>query len=321
MPIKGLNAEIVTDILTLLFGEIDGTPDLYDVLATGFDSSALTANLDGGIIEILNYIISESLGVEFDGSPDAYDVMVTGHATEQTPTFAGSILERMALLLRALISDGAIYTRDSATVNTIVDASLSATDDFYNGYLVIPLSGTYSGQARYVYDYNGTTKTLYVAPDFTGDPDAGGSFNFVLINTGALGYFLDQSGHGLQSIFDIVDAIPDLTRVGGTHDQSDAASTEDTVWTIDAPGGNWSPKSFVIDLSEMEASDVLDVLIYYRIESGGAYVLEADTQYSDAQTIDLIRFNLHENRFGIKITTIQSAGTARDWAWEVYYEG
>jgi hypothetical protein len=89
---------------------------------------------------------------------------------------------------------------------------------------------------------------------------------------------------------------------------------------MDSPGQNFSPKRFIIDLTEMAASDTLLVKRYYRIESGGSYILEANDSYSDAQAIDLVSFDLHENRHGIKITTTQTAGTARDWAWEVYYE-
>lgn len=326
MPIKGLNAEItetlVEALLQLMLGsELDGTPDLYDVVAEGFDSSGISADIDGGILEVLNYVLAEALGSEFDGSPDLYDTIVTGYDTTSSMNPNGSILERLHVIIASQAVENRAYTSDSATVNTITDAGLTGTDDFYNGYMIIPLNGTYQGQARYVYDYDGTSKILYVAPNFTGDPDSGGNFDYILINRSAAAYFLDQSGHGLQSIFDIVDAIPDLTRVGGTHDQSDAAGTEDTVWIMDAPGGNFVPKRFVIDLSELAAGDDLDVNIYYRIESGGSYVLESTELHEDDLAVDLISYDLHENRFGIKITTTMDAGTARDFPWEVYYEG
>ncbi len=270
------------------------------------------------IAEVINYIYSEQFGTEFDGSPDLYDTIVSGYTTAAVATAVGSLLERIQLLQEALIGNNTIFTSSAATVNTVTAAALVDRDDLYVGQMLVPLTGNQAGQGRYITAYD-DTETLTVAPDWSTDPDAAGAFTFVIMPT-PIGY-VDKSGHGLVAIFNIVDSIPVLTRVGGVHDQSDAASTEDIVWTIDAPGGNWVPKEFHIDLTEMAAADDLTVQIYYRLESGGAYVLRVVDRYLNAQAVPLEKYDLSLNRFGMKISTTQDAGVARDWPWENFYEG
>jgi hypothetical protein len=55
-------------------------------------------------------------------------------------------------------------TAQSGTATTIVlDASASATDDFYNDDMIVITAGTGIGQARFITDYVGATKTATVA--------------------------------------------------------------------------------------------------------------------------------------------------------------
>lgn len=76
-----------------------------------------------------------------------------------------------------------IARKDLATAggaSTItLDASASATDDFYNGLLVHIFSGTGVGQTRRIRDYAGATKVATVAPPWTITPD--GTSEFVVL--------------------------------------------------------------------------------------------------------------------------------------------
>lgn len=276
---------------------------------------------DGGRLDLLIDSIITALGSELDGTPDLYDVLVDGYATAPTPTVNGSVLEKMEILLKAFLTEATIYTSDSATVNSITDSALTGTDDFYNGYLIIPLDGTYQGQARYIYDYDGTNKILYVTPEFTGDPDSGGAFTYIILPLSADTYYAMKAGKGLESIFDTVDGALELSRVGGDHTMSDASSTEDTLYIQDSPSQNLAPSTLVLDLSNLASGDTLTVKVYYRLKSGGSYVEEISQAYSDAQSPACVSHDLHENRHGFKVTLTQSAGTARDIGWEVYYLG
>jgi len=51
-------------------------------------------------------------------------------------------------------------------------AGASATDDLFNSMAVVTLSGTGTGQARVITDYNGTTKVAAVSPDWTTNPSS-----------------------------------------------------------------------------------------------------------------------------------------------------
>lgn len=60
----------------------------------------------------------------------------------------------------------------AATSNTItLDATASATDDYYNHARVVITEGTGSEQERLITDYNGTTKVATIAPPWSTNPD------------------------------------------------------------------------------------------------------------------------------------------------------
>ncbi len=64
-------------------------------------------------------------------------------------------------------------TAQAGGANTItLDASASATNDFYNGTLVFLISGTGALQANIVTDYNGTTKVATCRNNWITQPDA-----------------------------------------------------------------------------------------------------------------------------------------------------
>jgi hypothetical protein len=60
----------------------------------------------------------------------------------------------------------------ASTSNTItLDATASATDDYYNHARVVITEGTGSEQERIITDYNGTTKVATIAPPWSTNPD------------------------------------------------------------------------------------------------------------------------------------------------------
>lgn len=67
----------------------------------------------------------------------------------------------------------AVGTAQAGAAGTItLVATASAVNDFYNGMLVLILSGTGAGQARQVIDYVGATKVATIEPDWATNPDA-----------------------------------------------------------------------------------------------------------------------------------------------------
>jgi peptidyl-prolyl cis-trans isomerase C len=64
-------------------------------------------------------------------------------------------------------------TAQAGAAGTItLDASASATDDLYNGQLVVLIGGTGAGQARFVSDYVSSTKVVTVDANWATNPDA-----------------------------------------------------------------------------------------------------------------------------------------------------
>jgi hypothetical protein len=68
-------------------------------------------------------------------------------------------------------------TAQAGAAGTItLDASASATDDFYNDALVYLTGGTGAGQVRLVSDYTGSSKVANVTPNWATNPDATSTF-------------------------------------------------------------------------------------------------------------------------------------------------
>lgn len=85
-------------------------------------------------------------------------------------------------------------TAQAGAAGTItLDAPASATDDLYNGLIVMLVSGTGAGQARLITDYVGVTKVATIGPNWITAPD--GTSIFVLIPWGrvSIGQWLEAA--------------------------------------------------------------------------------------------------------------------------------
>lgn len=69
-----------------------------------------------------------------------------------------------------------------------LDASASATDDFYNGCLVRLVGGTGAGQVRLISDYVGSTKVATVHPDWETTPSTDTIFHIQPVNEDGIFY-------------------------------------------------------------------------------------------------------------------------------------
>lgn len=87
-----------------------------------------------------------------------WDEALSGH------TGAGSFGRRMQI-----VRDGTAQAGAAGTIT--LDASASASNDFYNDSLVFLVGGTGAGQARLITDYVGSTKVASVAPNWVTNPD------------------------------------------------------------------------------------------------------------------------------------------------------
>ena len=76
---------------TAIGAEFDGTPDMYDVLYTGVDSSAITNDFDGGLMEVLKAGLEKDTGGAFDADTDSNEAISNNVGNPQARTNFKSI--------------------------------------------------------------------------------------------------------------------------------------------------------------------------------------------------------------------------------------
>jgi len=189
-----------------------------------------------------------------------------------------------------------------------------ATNDHYNGHIVMFTSGVLAGQARLIIDYDGTTKEITVHPSLTDAPSATDAF---VILTGSAQGALYWGSKGLQQIYDLIDQLFNLNRVGDTITTD---GTEQILWIIDNPDFPFKPTKLIVDFTNNTATETVEIKLYYRIKDGGSYILNATYTYIGAQDPDLIDIDLLPNTFGVKLTIEKTAGTNRAYDYEIYFE-
>lgn len=101
-----------------------------------------------------------------------------------------------------IYTDPATRTRkaQAGAAGTItLDASASATDDFYNDQVVRIVGGTGAGQARLVSDYVGSTKVASVVPNWATNPDSTSIFQVIPSGRVDVGQWVDGTPNALVS--------------------------------------------------------------------------------------------------------------------------
>ncbi len=132
----------------------------------------------------------------------------------------------------------------------------------------------------------------------------------------AIDTLTEAGGAGdLAAIKTQVDAVLDLERDDGTVTVTD---TETTIKEDASPGKVKEGVVVKIDMSAMQAGDTFVVREYYKVKSGGSYILADENTYSDAQSVPLKIVELSPYRYGMKVTAQRTAGSNRDMDWESY---
>jgi hypothetical protein len=120
-----------TALGTALGAEFDGTPNVYDVLVTGHDSSGITANEDGSVEERLEYIQGQialgSLEIEDDTGGSTTNIPDASVITHAADYWKGCLL---------LCTDGANVGQARPIVNSAVGSV-----DVYPGFTSVSVLG------------------------------------------------------------------------------------------------------------------------------------------------------------------------------------
>ena len=125
-----------------------------------------------------------------------------------------------------------------------------------------------------------------------------------------------------DQIHELVAAEFTLQETGGTLT---ADGSEQILYINDNPLGCFHPHTLFVDLENMQAGSTVIIRVYYRLNAGGGLQLWDYHTYTGvdgglASGLKLISADLLPTRFGVKITLEQTAGTYRDYDWEIFTE-
>ena len=121
----------------------------------------------------------------------------------------------------------------------------------------------------------------------------------------------------VDAIMAIVEAEAILEETGGTLTTD---GTEQNVYINNAPAGVYEPRWFNINFTNHTVTETVIIRTYYRTVAGGGWVEDDSETIVGVPVSLLICIELKPTRFGIRITAEKTAGTNRDYAWEVFYE-
>ena len=122
----------------------------------------------------------------------------------------------------------------------------------------------------------------------------------------------------VTDILAVTNALPTLSETGGTVTTD---GTEQNVYMNANPLGVFNPICVKINCTAQTVTETIVIREYYDIAPGGAGLLLADSvTYIGAISPVILTIPLDPNRYGVAVTIEKTAGTNRDYPWEVLYE-
>ncbi len=125
----------------------------------------------------------------------------------------------------------------------------------------------------------------------------------------------------LQADVDAIEAVAEaeaiLEETGG---ELTTDGTLQNVYINNAPAGVYAPKWFTLDFANQTVTETIRILVSYRIAPGGPWVIDDRETIVGVPVSAGISIQLHETRYGIRITVEKTAGTNRAYDWTVFYE-
>jgi hypothetical protein len=126
---------------------------------------SVTGNVGGNVVGSVGSVttVSDKTGYALSaaGVDAVWDEAMSGHTT--AGTYGDKIRAHAGAVLKALLTSGSTTTSLVLNATTGIEgAAPSSTNDFYNGRVIIFLTGALAGQATDITDYVGSTKTLTV---------------------------------------------------------------------------------------------------------------------------------------------------------------
>lgn len=158
-----------------------------------------TSQTAGDIIGDTNDIQSRLPAALVSGRMDASVGAVAANAITAAGIADGAI-DRATFAADTGLQTVRSNTAQAGAAGTItLDASASASDDFYNDCWVFITGGTGVGQARLISDYVGSTKVASVVPNWVTNPDATSTFAILPNGRVDVGQWVDGAPNALVS--------------------------------------------------------------------------------------------------------------------------
>jgi hypothetical protein len=119
------------------------------------------------------------------------------------------------------------------------------------------------------------------------------------------------------TLISLVTSTLTLTETGATLTTD---GNEQDVYVNNAPSGIFSPRLVQIDFTNQTAAETVIIREYYRIKTGGNYIMLDENTFAGVQDPLLKAILLKDNRYGIKITMEKTGGVNKDYDWGAVYK-
>lgn len=197
--------------------------DLFDVSVTQFAGSAITSS--SGIPEVKVASVAANAITATAINADAITAAKIADGAIDRATFAADT---------GLVSIRANTAQAGAAGTITLDASASASNDFYKSTWVFLTGGTGAGQAREIASYVGSTKVATIKPNWVTNPD--NTSTFAILPAAVLDANVTQFG-GTDGSFLLGLPEVNLTRINGSSASNAIAQLGVNVVT--AGGNTW----------------------------------------------------------------------------------
>ena len=186
---------------------LGGSPvvSVYKGNSTTQTTTGVTLTVDFDALTGCNHVrIDTSADATFYSAATDFDIVITtgtvGGTTVVAEVVGGFSLEKQGTMLAAamVLRNGTLQAGTTSSVT--LDASASATNNLYNGCLIILKSGTGAGQVRAITNYVGSTKIATVDRPFVTAPTNTTVYTLIASDNPALNASLQTTNSQPQTI-------------------------------------------------------------------------------------------------------------------------
>jgi len=123
----------------------------------------------------------------------------------------------------------------------------------------------------------------------------------------------------VDDILAVTNALPTLTTALGSATTT-VLNTEYNLYINNTPLGVYKPILLKVWMLNHTATETIVLRPYYRLTNAGVWVEQDEVTVAGLPAEEEIDIELAPTRWGVRVTIERTAGTAREYPWEVFYE-